>query len=348
MQRFVPNSMARRSVIPAVAGGLWRNRRGIARGIRASRYGYNVARNAISQLSQSTAGSMSSPPSRSNLRGREPIRQGSVHNEGTGGQYSEFVLSLGKSSLPKHIEDVLPPQCVVANAASQGRSTVGKQSVVAPMQLFGPALCTTYTGDKISRVLYQKASGDVTLNNIYLSNCYVIIYDIIARRDSSSNAISTPLASWVQGDVDESVTGYELFLGSTPWQSEAFNQFWQVKQVTNVVLGAGATHVHKVRLTENKIISAARAQYNNGMLEGCTYWTMVEFHGSPANDVTTQTQVSVGVGGLNIIVDQEQHLKQLSKNTPTVSASNTLLTSFTVGEQVVNLGGSTIQANALG
>jgi hypothetical protein len=75
---------------------------------------------------------------------------------------------------------------------------------------------------------------------------------------------------------------------------------------------------------------------------------MIEFHGSPANDTGIQTQVSVGAAGLNIVLDIEHHLKQLQKATPTITTSNNLLGGFTNGEQVVNLGGSTIVAQAEG
>lgn len=326
-------------------GGLWRNRRGIAKAIRTARSTYDTVKPYIGGRTRAArlAGS-------SSLRGgaKKSIRTGLVMNEGTGGQYSMFSHGSGKGYLPTSVESTLPPQAIQANLAMQLKSPIGEQNIVDAMQIFGPSLATVYTGDKISRVIYQKASGDLTLNNIYLSNAYVIIYDIFARRDSASGSISTPSLSWSQGDVDESATGAYKKLGSTPWQSECFNQFWEVKQVTNVVLAAGATHVHKVRLNLNKVVSAARAQYNNGMLGGITYWCLIEVHGSPANDTVTQTQVTVGAGGLNIIADQEQVLRQLNKSTPTITTTNTLLTAFSNAEQVVNLGGSTIQTNAEG
>lgn len=289
-----------------------------------------------------------SRPSNSVKKSTSGIKEGKVMNEGTGGQYSMFVPPKGKCYLPKHVEDALPPLSLTRNFALQSKSSVGQQQIVNVDGVFKPELATTYTGDNITRVLYHRANYDITMNNIYLSNCYIIIYDIMARKDVGSVSIGTPPTAWIQGDTDLGQTGGYATLGSTPWQSEVFNQYWEVKQVTNVVLAAGATHVHKARLEPNKIVSSAYGRYTPYALKDVTYYCMIEFHGSPANDITTQTQVSVGVGGLNIIVDKEEVLKQLQKTTPTLQVTNSLPTSFTAGEQVVNMGGSIIQTNAEG
>lgn len=276
------------------------------------------------------------------------IRQGKVYNEGTGGQYSYFNGPTHKSYLPKHVEDALPPLVLQNNNTAQLKSAVGKQAVITVLNLFSPGPATTYTGDKITRVLYDSARGDITMNNIYLSNCYLIIYDIIARKDIGNVLVDDPATCWTQGATDESAATAATIIGSTHFSIEAFNQFYKVAQVTNVVLGAGATHVHKVRLRPRKVVSSAFAQYTPYGIKDLTYWCMVEIHGSPANDITTQTAVSVGVGGLNIIQDREEVLKQLQKATPSYLITNNLPTSFAVGEQVVNLGGSTIVTQAEG
>lgn len=277
------------------------------------------------------------------------IRQGRVINEGTGGQYSMYNGPKGKSYLPSHIENALAPQVIQSNAASQLLATIGTQNTTTVLQLNTPSISPFLTGDKMSNTMYVRAFGDVTMNNIYLSNCYIIIYDIMARKDISSSSLSSPDLAWTQGVVDEGRSSSVVdYLGSTPWQSELFNQYYEVKQVTNVVLCAGGTHVHKVRLRPNRVVNAAYGQYTTYGLRGLTYFTMIEIHGSPANSITTQTTVSVGVAGLNIIADQEHMLKQIAKQTPSVQVNNTLVTSLAGGEQVVNLGGSTIVTQAEG
>lgn len=279
---------------------------------------------------------------------RNPIQNGRVMNEGTGGQYSYFNGKKGVSFLNPSVLSEIAPQVYTNVQASQLKSAVSLQAVSVPLTLFSPTLATAVLSDNISRLLYDHATGDVTVNNIYLSNLYMIIYDCVARRDSGSAYTADPLSSWSQGDTDTGVSTSYTKLGSTPWQTELFNQFWEVKQVTNIVLGSGATHVHKVRLRPHASISGARAKYNASQLSGLTYCCMVEIHGSPANDTTTQTQVSVGVAGLNIISDKEEYLKLLKNNTPVIANSGSIPASFTVAEQVVNLGGSLIQPNAEG
>lgn len=285
-------------------------------------------------------------------RSKSSIPQGRVMVDGSGGLCTYFNGRRGKSYLPPHVLNALPPQVAVTNNAIQLKSAVGKQNATTVLTLNKPIIATNYTSDFISRVVYDKATGDVTLNNIYLSNCYVIIYDCYARKDIGSNApnsnVGDPLGAWIEGSSDEGSGAAYTFLGATPWSVEAFNQYWKVAQVTNVVLGAGQTCVHKVRLNPQRSISSAYAEYTGGAFKDLTYACMVEVHGSPANDSTTQTQVGVGVAGLNIIVDQEHTLKQIQKATPTISVTNNLITAFTVGEQVVNTGGSTIVAQAEG
>lgn len=183
---------------------------------------------------------------------RVPIPQGRVMNEGTGGQYSMFTGKKGKNYLPPHVENALAPISIQNSGAMQVQSTVGLQNAISTLDLFAPGIATAYTGDKITRVVYDHASGDVTLNNVQLSNAYVIIYDIVARKDVGSSSIATPLSAWSQGNTDEGTSNVYKQLGSTPWQSELFNQYYKVKQITNVVLCAGGTHVHKVRLTPKK------------------------------------------------------------------------------------------------
>lgn len=276
------------------------------------------------------------------------IRNGVVLNEGTGGQYSMFNMKGHKSYLPKHVEDALAPQVIQTNGASQLKSVIGKQNFVVVMELNSPGVATTFTGDKISNVLYQKAVGDLTMNNIYLSNVYISIYDIVARKDVGASAISFPDGAWQQGATDESATAGVDYVGSSPWQSEVFNQFYEVKQVTNVVLGAGGTHVHKVRLRPNRLVNASYAQYTPYGMRGLTYYTMVLIHGQADNDTVNQAQVTIGVGGLNMVQATEHTLKLIQKQTPTISVTNNLLTSYTTAEQVINIGGSSIAAQAEG
>lgn len=333
---------------PFTGRGVPSGRRGISADIRAAlrTYGPGIM-NGLAASYGGRSRSMSLSSIRS-TKSTSNIHTGKVMNEGTGGQYSSFTGKKGKSYLPSHVENALAPKVTVGSFASQIKSTVGTQQVAVPLTLFYPNIAQNFAADKLSRVIYDKATGDITLNNIFLSNAYVIIYDCFARKDISLTTISTPLNGWAQGASDESASVEYAQLGATPFQSELFNQYFKVAQVTNVVLCAGGTHVHKVRLNPKQIVSNAYATYTPYGFKDLTYYCMVEVHGSPANDVTTQTQVSVGIGGLNVIADYEQTYKLLESKKPEIIQGPTLLTAFTNGEQVLNLGGSTIVPQAEG
>lgn len=276
------------------------------------------------------------------------FKEGVVYNQGTGGQYSSFTMKPGKDYLPRHVTDTVAPLHYQTNTASQLKSIVGAQNASVPISVFYPDSVTT--ADAISRIMCYSATADVTMNNIYLSNAYVIIYDIVCRNDCAVNANNGPLAAWQQGDADEGGSASTTFikLGTQPWESEIFNQYFEIKQVTRVVLAAGGTHVHKISMKPKKVVSQARATYSGKGIRGLTYFCMVEVHGAPANDTTTQTSVSIGVAGLNIVVDKLEIYKKLAVQTPTLTLNNTLPASFAVAEQVVNMGGSTITTNAEG
>lgn len=276
------------------------------------------------------------------------IATGVVMNEGTGGQYSSYSGRPGKGFLPKYIEDKYAPQVVQTNLAGQLKSVIGLQTTASLLEFFSPTNIDNFTGDKVSNVLCYKATGTITLNNIYLSNVYITLYDIVARKDCNASANSTPYLAWAQAAADESAAAAYTFVGSTPWQSECFNQFYKVNQVTNVVLGAGATHVHKVVIRPQRVINSAYSFYTTYCLKDLSQYVMITIHGSPANDTTTQTQVTIGAGGVNYVVDKEETYKVIQKQTPTISTNNTLLSAFGVAEQVVNLGGSTVTTNIEG
>lgn len=279
------------------------------------------------------------------------IRRGKIVAEGTGGQYSSFTL-VKPNYLEKTVNHTLAPVKSVFNGSSQILSAVGKQQAGAVLSLFDHADVTACYGDIIggtlARINLQKATASVMLSNIFLSNVTIDIYDVIARKDLVTAATATGVMAWASGDTDEGTANEYLKLGSTPFQTELFNQYYRVAQVTRVILGSGQMHRHHVNIDPHKLMTYS---YLNNCTYGfreLTYETILVVRGAPANDTVVQTQVTVGAGGVNVVYEKEYTTVQLANNNALVRDHSTLATAFTTAEQVVDLGGTTITTNAEG
>lgn len=276
---------------------------------------------------------------------------GLVTIEGAGGQISRYTAKL-KDFLDPSVSAQLAPFKGVYNDAGQLLSAVGKQNVATVFAGFSNSdlasmYADLYASGTKGRLIVDKLNGSVTLSNIYLSNVSVDIYDCVARKDGNTNTLSTPTGAWSIGDTSEGVASLYTKLGSQPTETDTFNIFWKVLQKTRIVLGAGQQHKHVINLDYYKKFSYPYLN-NYYTYRDCTHCVMIVIHGAPANDSTTQTSVSLGSGGVNYVWEKEYHFKYINSSEATVKDHSNLATSFAVAEQVVNIGGTTITANAEG
>lgn len=284
------------------------------------------------------------------------LQKGIVVNEGTGGQFSSFKAGAG-DYLDPSVKKTLASYKTIINGAGQLLSPVGTQNSVVALTLYDNADMAVMqtdagynTGTYPQRTNYylDSAHGSATLTNIYLSNVTVDIYDVVARKDVSATALSTIQATWATGDVDEALTNGYKKVGSTPFQAEAVNTYWKVLKKTQVVLGAGQMHKHHVQISPHQLVRGSYLYYTQKAYRDLTYNTLFVIHGQPANDTVTQTQVTLGSAGINYIFEKEYKFKIMQGNTESILDHSALLTAFTIAEQVVNVGGSTVTANAEG
>jgi hypothetical protein len=110
------------------------------------------------------------------------------------------------------------------------------------------------------------------------------------------------------------------------------------------VLGSGQSHTHYQNVKPNKwyneelLFTTGNATTANSSLKGFTVHTMIVAHGMPYNDLTTQTQVSTGQVALDIVYTKQLKYYVIQQNFSTTYANNTLPTSFTVQEEIMNPG----------
>ena len=112
-------------------------------------------------------------------------------------------------------------------------------------------------------------------------------------------------------------------------------------------MAPGEMHRHEVKYAPNKAIQGEYAAYTTYGLKGLTFWTLIVHYGMPAHDSTTETDVTIDVSSLDIVTKASYDYRQLNKSSPNWTKSNTLATTFAVGEEFVNEAVGQIQ-NAAG
>jgi len=138
----------------------------------------------------------------------------------------------------------------------------------------------------------------VTENNLYRNqsnnDCFLVIYDVIARRDMSSTTTDyQPDQAWHNGAPDTGMSsGACNYPGATPFAVPRFTQYFDVKKVSHVILPAGGCHNHRIHYEPNRLISREVINDNNQNIKGLTMYSMAVIYGAPDNNLTGTTVTS--------------------------------------------------------
>lgn len=280
------------------------------------------------------------------------IKAGKVQMEGSSAQCSYFT-SHNADFLEKSVSKTLAPVKSVMNGFIQILSTPGLQAAQVALPIYNYADVAVCYADIAGastqdRVILSDCKAEVNFTNCFLANCTFDIYDIFARKDAGATVCGDAVAAWTQGDVDEGAALEYTKIGSTPFETELFNQFFKVVQKTRVVLPGGALHKHQVHVSPHKLMTYSYMNNTTKLFREMTYNCLVVLHGQPANQVTGTTGGSMGAAGLNIVYGKEYVTKLLYDNKAKIVDHTTLATTFTGGEQIVNVGGSTVTTNLEG
>lgn len=260
-------------------------------------------------------------------------------------QYQEGSNSLtkcnfgtGKCTVPRSVLLNLAPEIYVANFAENSASTVGLQTY-SEIPHFDSGSIAALSGFQIYKELFlESVKAEVNLVNASESSDTVTIYDIISRSDCSvAGKNSSPGAAWSYGIDSEggSSTDYKI-VGSCPTDSVMFNKFYKIVQRTRINMGPGQMHRHEVTFRPNRKVQGFWVDAVPYGLAGLTCWTLIVHHGQPAHDSTTTTNVTIDVSSLDIVRKTCWTYKFLENSTINWQKSNTLATTFAVGEQFVN------------
>lgn len=152
-------------------------------------------------------------------------------------------------------------------------------------------------------VNYKSCFAEFMITNSDNACARIVIYDIIQKRDAyqDANAHSLSTTNAIQYGINEqsgSTTQWQT-IGTRPFDSNLFNQFYKVKRITYACLSPGQTHIHQVKYLPNKKMNADVIRASNQLLTGTagfTYKCLVQFSGVPVPDngaVATTQQVKL-------------------------------------------------------
>jgi len=174
----------------------------------------------------------------------------------------------------------------------------------------GPSLQAYYTVSQTFNaadlaLLFQSTNNtcrtlieSVTENNLYRNqsnnDCFLVIYDVIARRDmSSATSDYVPNLAWYNGAPDTGMTSAATgYPGATPFAVPRFTQYFDVKKVSHIILPAGGCHNHRIHYEPNRMISREVINENNQNVKGLTMYSLAVIYGAPDNNLTGSTVTS--------------------------------------------------------
>lgn len=277
--------------------------------------------------------------------------------EGHGHSLSKVFL--GKSAVPKSLfhtlKSVASNRYVNTHAGVQLTCGVGVQSQYSPnvgaanyVDLNTMEASTDYwingansVGNAtVAKWFLESFTGSLQMSNASAAAVTMTIFDCIARRDVASTNVYSPQIAWTSGVTDEGVANGANQVGSLPFESDLFTQFYKVVKSTKVILASGECHKHVFNMEPNQLLHHEYiTQYsasNTGIYRDLSYFPLVVFSGMPAHDSTTKTSVSSAPVNLDTIFEVSYAFKYLFNNTVSWYRTNALASSFAVGEELFN------------
>lgn len=255
---------------------------------------------------------------------------------GGGDSKSSFTLVQPMRGRAPQLIREFPASTLINNSSGRAEAAIGKQNFV---------LCGDYFTDTdinsgfallndslTAKVLLKKVRGECLITNQENVNGRFTIYDVIARVTSDTNN-TDPLTTLALGSADASggtVNDY-LIPGVTPYGVARFTERYKILQKTDVILSPGAVHSHVVNYRPNRYFSHELSTAIPGTsIAGLTLYTLVQFHGSPINDSTTQTQVSLSHLAMDFVQMENYEFGYAHAAAASTLATQTIPTAYTV------------------
>lgn len=161
----------------------------------------------------------------------------------------------------------------------------------------------------LAKLYMSNTKSIVSITSATNINVSLRIYELVSKIDTNVANYKTPVSAWSTG-LDEKVgsatTSSYTLIGMYPSMSDYLREYWHIDAYYDVELPAGQSHVHTSTYNVNKMIPACRWS-NHGTtstIAGVTRAYLFVLSTTPVHDATTETNVSLGVGKVDINITQ--------------------------------------------
>jgi len=264
--------------------------------------------------------------------------------EVAGGESRSYFTKVSKLQLKGTLAKSTAPQYKVNNEGIRSDAAIGYQNSTLLGTYFDSAdinsmYAVVFGGspNQTTKLVLGGVRAESLITNVATTNARISLYDIIIKRDSNSSIVDpSQVFEAAFADASGGVAGDYAVVGTSPYMNPRFMDAFKIHQRTEVILSPGATHSHNVNYAPNKIISKTRTMNATGSLGGLTLYTMIIHHGSPANDATTKTSVTLSKSSLDIVTKQVYTFKSIYYPLTTMLVTQSLPITYATTGQAIN------------
>lgn len=179
---------------------------------------------------------------------------------------------------------------------------------------------------EVRKIYMDYAKAETHITNQGPSSVFISMYDCIARVDNAYN----PNDAWNIGLTQErGITGTEEGIdnvGARPEDVKYFASQWKILKKTEITLGTGANHVHKVHHSYNGLLNYNKAiqlisqtGVGRAIIKGLTIVSFMVVTGMPVDSINTTTTTTPDVGTVTTNMSKIIHITNYEYGTRLLS-----------------------------
>ncbi len=159
-------------------------------------------------------------------------------------------------------------------------------------------------GNRTRGIFLERFNFEYNIVNNAEAACHVVIYNIIARRDVDID----PFSLWSAGMADTnlkfieagaSITPACTVIGTTPFHSSTFCQYFKVTRSQRTILLGGQSYMHKATFNIKKRIDGEFFRNIDQTRKGLSCGILVVLQGQIINDLNSAAEVQYALASIN-------------------------------------------------
>lgn len=287
------------------------------------------------------------PKTKTNTRTKTKLNQKIKTSKDGPVSVSNFAHNMKGWKLGK-FKKIISPQFYVVNKALRVTGTSGIQTGYGIIEWYNTndlnsifSAYTTYLNANTlggssatsSKIYHKRMAGELLITNQTNDVSVIKIYDCVARRDLSAamTNYNDPWTAWVYGSTVSDVpsgSNSSQVVGSSPFQTSAFTEFYKVLKITEVDLHSGGHHRHKVTISPNRTfnyeLESAIGSTLGAQFKGWCHFSMIVAHGYPDNSAATKTTVTTAQVNFDFVQKKQYEWYAVSQNKTNITYNNNL------------------------